>query len=92
MNDTYTSAFQVLGNLALAFAVITAKLQMCKYAFTSIEASFKGGFSLFKFNYVSFLFDGGEPKVWKLEINDSNQDIKNLFHVNFNDVSVVTPR
>ena len=35
---------------------------------------------------------GGEHTVLKLEINDSNQDIKNLFRVNFNEVSVVTPR
>ena len=37
------------------------------------------------------LFDSGEHKVWKLEINDSGEDIKNLFHVNFNNVAIVTP-
>ena len=37
------------------------------------------------------LFDSGEHKVWKLEINDSSEDIKNLFHLNFNDVVSVSP-
>ena len=38
------------------------------------------------------LLGGDEHTVLKFEINDSNQDIQNLFHVNFNDLSVVTPR
>ena len=38
------------------------------------------------------LFDSGEHKVWKLEINDSAEDIKNLFHVNFNNAAIVSPQ
>ena len=38
------------------------------------------------------LFDSGEHKVWKLEINDSAEDINNLFHVNFNNAMIVTPQ
>ena len=38
------------------------------------------------------LFDSGEHKVWKLEINDSAEDIKNLFHANFNNAAIVTPQ